>query len=135
MRRSRRTHENPAFRRGFLKNAVDGLTALMALAALSALSALSALLIAAVRVLLLLLAGLLLAAALLLAARIGLLLTTALRIVLILVRIGHDCDLSWRRATHRSNGRKTQTFRESLSSRSGTRFWNSDLLVGALVID
>jgi len=89
MRRSRRTHENPAFRRGFLKNAVHGLTALMALAALSAL------LIAAVRVLLLLLAGLLLAAALLLAARIGLLLTTALRIVLILVRIGHDCYLSW----------------------------------------
>ena len=85
MRRSRRTHENPAFRRGFLKNAVHGLTALMALAALSAL------LIAAVRVLLLLLAGLVLPAALLLASRVGLLLTSALRIVLILVRIGHGC--------------------------------------------
>jgi hypothetical protein len=56
---------------------------------LTTLPALPALLIAAVRVLLLLLPGLVLAAALLLAARIGLLLTAALRIVLILVRIGH----------------------------------------------
>jgi len=51
------------------------------------LTTLPALLIAAIRVLLLLLAGLVLTAALLLAAWIGLLLTAALRIVLVLVRI------------------------------------------------
>jgi hypothetical protein len=67
------------------------------LVALTTLSALPALLIAAVGVLLLLLAGLVLTPALLFATRVTLL-TAAFRIVLvllILVRIGHDCYLSW----------------------------------------
>jgi hypothetical protein len=86
---------------------------------------LSALLIAAIRILLLLLAGLGLTAALLLAARVGLLLTTALRIVLILlvlVRIGHDCWFLGRRAHPRTNGRRSQTFQDALGSRTERNF-------------
>jgi len=98
------------------------------LVALTALSALSALLIAAVGVLLLLLAGLVLTPALLFATRVTLLLTAAFRIVLvllILVRIGHDCYLSWRRATREFNGRKNQTFPGDFEFQRGTEFFGT----------